>query len=78
MTSLSDRHATAVSDAAFGHDVRQPDGEADPDELRSYLATEFAKWQLPDRIEFVEAIPRTATGKFKKTALRERFVGVAV
>ncbi|HET6865186.1 MAG TPA: long-chain fatty acid--CoA ligase [Solirubrobacteraceae bacterium] len=50
--------------------------DADPDELRSYLATEFAKWQLPDRIEFVEAIPRTATGKFKKTALRERFVGV--
>jgi fatty-acyl-CoA synthase len=51
---------------------------ADPDELRSYLANDFAKWQLPDRIEFVEAIPRTATGKFKKTALRERFVGVAV
>jgi fatty-acyl-CoA synthase len=51
--------------------------DADPDELRSYLANEFAKWQLPDRIEFVEAIPRTATGKFKKIALRERFAGVA-
>jgi fatty-acyl-CoA synthase len=33
-----------------------------------------AKWQLPDRIEFIGAIPRTATGKFKKTALREHFV----
>jgi fatty-acyl-CoA synthase len=51
--------------------------DAQPDELRSYLANEFPKWQLPDRIEFVEAIPRTATGKFKKTALRERFVGIA-
>jgi fatty-acyl-CoA synthase len=47
---------------------------AAPGELREHLAIEFAKWQLPDRIEFVEAIPRTATGKFRKTALRERFV----
>ena len=30
--------------------------------------------QLPDRFEFIDEIPRTATGKFKKTALRERFV----
>jgi acyl-CoA synthetase (AMP-forming)/AMP-acid ligase II len=47
--------------------------EAAPDDLRAHLGTEFAKWQLPDRIEYIEAIPRTATGKFKKTALRERF-----
>jgi fatty-acyl-CoA synthase len=50
--------------------------EAAPDELRAHLGSEFAKWQLPDRIEFIEAIPRTATGKFKKTALRERFAQV--
>jgi fatty-acyl-CoA synthase len=43
-------------------------------ELRDHLSRHFAKWQLPDRFEFVEAIPRTATGKFKKTELRERFV----
>jgi acyl-CoA synthetase (AMP-forming)/AMP-acid ligase II len=48
--------------------------EASPDELREHLSQEFAKWQLPDRIEFIDAIPRTATGKFRKTALRERFV----
>jgi fatty-acyl-CoA synthase len=48
--------------------------EAAPEELREHLRSEFAMWQLPDRIEFIEAIPRTATGKFKKTALRERFV----
>jgi fatty-acyl-CoA synthase len=50
---------------------------ASPEELREHLRSEFAKWQLPDRIEFIEAIPRTATGKFKKTALRERFVAAA-
>jgi fatty-acyl-CoA synthase len=51
--------------------------QASPEELREHLKGEFAKWQLPDRIEFVEAIPRTATGKFKKTALRERFLEAA-
>jgi fatty-acyl-CoA synthase len=48
--------------------------DAAPEDLREHLATKFAKWQLPDRFEFVDEIPRTATGKFKKTALREQFV----
>ena len=43
------------------------------DELREHLAQEFARWQLPDRFEFVEAIPCTATGKFKKSELRNLF-----
>ena len=33
----------------------------------------FAKWQLPDRYELIDAIPRTSTGKFSKLKLRERF-----
>ncbi len=33
----------------------------------------FAKWQLPDRYEFIDAVPRTSTGKFWKMKLRERF-----
>jgi fatty-acyl-CoA synthase len=48
--------------------------EASPDELRDHLAQQFAKWQLPERFEFIDEIPRTATGKFKKIELRERFV----
>jgi fatty-acyl-CoA synthase len=52
--------------------------QATPEELREHLGGEFAKWQLPDRIEFIGAIPRTATGKFKKTELRERFVPTKV
>ena len=50
---------------------------AEPEELREHLAGEYAKWQLPDRFEFVDEIPRTATGKFKKTVLREMFVDAA-
>jgi fatty-acyl-CoA synthase len=37
------------------------------------LASGFAKWQLPDRYEAIDAIPRTSTGKFWKLKLRERF-----
>lgn len=47
--------------------------DASADELREHLAQEFARWQLPDRFEFVQAIPCTATGKFKKSQLRTQF-----
>ncbi len=47
---------------------------ATPDQLREHLSSAFAKWQLPDRFEFIDAIPRTSTGKFWKIKLRERFV----
>jgi fatty-acyl-CoA synthase len=46
---------------------------ASADELREFLAPRFAKWWLPARYEFVEEIPKTAVGKFRKTALREQF-----
>ncbi len=46
---------------------------ATPEELREFLAPQFAKWWLPDAFEFVEEIPKTAVGKFRKTALREQF-----
>jgi fatty-acyl-CoA synthase len=41
--------------------------------LRDWLAARVAKWWLPDRILFVDAIPRTGVGKFLKRELRERF-----
>ena len=44
------------------------------EELREFLATKFAKWQLPDAFVFAKEIPRTSVGKFLKTALREQFV----
>jgi fatty-acyl-CoA synthase len=46
---------------------------ATPEELRAFLAKSFAKWQLPDAFVFIDAIPRTSVGKFKKLALRKQF-----
>jgi len=68
----------AVADERWGERplaavVLAGDADADVEALRAHLAGDFAKWQLPERFEFVEAIPLTATGKFKKTVLRERF-----
>jgi fatty-acyl-CoA synthase len=54
--------------------VLRDGAQAGSEDLRKHLGTVYAKWQLPDRFEFIDEIPRTATGKFKKTALRERFV----
>ena len=58
----------------LGVAVLREGASASPDELREHLSERFAKWQLPDRFEFVDAIPRTATGKFKKSELRQQFV----
>ena len=42
-------------------------------ELRAFLATRFARWQLPDAFVFVEELPHTSTGKLLKSKLREEF-----
>ncbi|HJR18135.1 MAG TPA: long-chain fatty acid--CoA ligase [Actinomycetota bacterium] len=42
--------------------------------VRDHLANSgWAKWQLPDRIEIIEAVPKTSVGKFDKKELRKRF-----
>ena len=37
------------------------------------LGEHFAKWQLPDDVVYVDALPLTATGKVSKLTLREQF-----
>jgi cyclohexanecarboxylate-CoA ligase/acyl-CoA synthetase len=48
-------------------------------ELRRHLHDEhrMAVWKVPERIEVVEALPTTATGKVQKYALREQFAPTA-
>jgi fatty-acyl-CoA synthase len=43
------------------------------EELRQFLASRFAKWQLPEAIVFSNEIPKTSVGKFQKSRLREQF-----
>jgi fatty-acyl-CoA synthase len=53
--------------------VLKPGCTATPEALNAHLADHFAKWQLPDRYEILDTLPRTSTGKFWKLKLRERF-----
>ena len=62
------------SERPLGVVVLRPGQAATPEDLRAFLEPKFAKWWLPDRFEFVDEIPKTAVGKFRKTALREQFV----
>jgi fatty-acyl-CoA synthase len=42
------------------------------EELLSFYEGKLAKWQIPDDVVFVDAIPLGATGKMLKTKLREQ------
>ncbi|NBU24075.1 MAG: fatty-acid--CoA ligase [Gammaproteobacteria bacterium] len=53
--------------------VRKPGVEVTPAELRAFYEGKVAKWQVPDDVVFVDAIPLGATGKMQKSILRERF-----
>ncbi|MDB5943507.1 MAG: Long-chain-fatty-acid--CoA ligase [Ramlibacter sp.] len=56
--------------------VLKPGQAATAQDFNAHLLQHgFAKWQLPDRYEFIDAVPRTSTGKFWKMKLRERFAG---
>ena len=52
-----------------------PAGELWPDktEFDQLLLDHVAKWQLPDAVEFIDALPLTATGKVSKMMLRKHF-----
>ena len=52
------------------------DGEnVDPEELIRYLEPRMAYFMIPRYIEVIDALPKTATGKIQKFALREAGVG---
>jgi fatty-acyl-CoA synthase len=54
--------------------VAKPGYSPQADELAAHLLKMgFAKWQVPDRYEWIASIPRTSTGKFYKLKLREMF-----
>ena len=54
--------------------VAKPGQTPQAEELAAHLLKMgFAKWQVPDRYEWIASVPRTSTGKFYKLKLREMF-----
>ncbi len=52
--------------------VKKPDAHVSREELLAFYEGKTAKWQIPDDVVFVDAIPIGATGKMLKTKLREQ------
>ncbi len=47
--------------------------QAGPEQLAEYLSAKVARWWVPERWAFIDAIPKTSVGKFDKKALRARY-----
>jgi fatty-acyl-CoA synthase len=45
----------------------------DEDAVLDHLRSRVAKWWLPDRVEFIDEVPKTSVGKFDKKVLRKQF-----
>jgi 3-(methylthio)propionyl---CoA ligase len=52
--------------------VKRPGLDVSRDELIKFYEGKTAKWQIPDDVVFVDAIPLGATGKMQKMKLREQ------
>jgi fatty-acyl-CoA synthase len=46
------------------------------EEIHQLLAGTFAKWQLPDTIVYVDALPRTSVGKLDKKTMRDTYADI--
>ena len=77
--AIAEAAVIALADAKWGERplaciVTEPEAQVGDDALQAHLVAHgFARWQLPDRYERLDAIPKTSTGKFWKVKLRERF-----
>jgi 4-coumarate--CoA ligase len=52
--------------------VRQPGNEASAEDIQTALKPRLASYKLPHRVEFIEAIPKSASGKILRRILRDR------
>ncbi len=61
------------SERPFAVVVRKPGAQVDEQALKAWLAERFATWWVPDAMTFVDALPKTGTGKVQKSVLREQY-----
>lgn len=70
--------AIAVPDEKWGERpllviVPKPHSSLDADIVRARIGKGLARWQVPERIEFIDQMPIGPTGKILKKVLRERY-----
>ncbi len=48
-------------------------GSITQSDILGFISPKFAKWQLPDKVLFVDEIPKTSVGKFSKKDVRAKY-----
>jgi acyl-CoA synthetase (AMP-forming)/AMP-acid ligase II len=76
--AVADAAVFAVAHPTLGEDIAaavvlREGASATALELRRFAATKLAAFKVPRRIEFLDRIPRTSTGKVQRSLLVERF-----
>ena len=72
--AVSEAAVVGVVDSKFGQRlkafvVREPGTELTADEVRDYVKSNLARFKVPREVEFIERLPRNATGKVMKREL---------
>jgi len=52
--------------------VRKPGAEVGDEQLKAFVKEKLAPYKYPRAIEFIDELPKTATGKIQRFRLRER------
>lgn len=58
--------------------VRNETATATAEELLVFVGQALPKWKVPDRISFLDSMPRTSVGKYSKVQLRAQFEDVVL
>ncbi|MGE4567390.1 MAG: long-chain fatty acid--CoA ligase [Acidimicrobiales bacterium] len=70
--------STKWGERAMACVVAAEGAELSSDDILTWLDGRVPKWWTPDRVEFIDEVPKTSVGKFSKKTLRERFADVVV
>ena len=68
-------HLADLGEAVAAAVVLEADAGFEAEQLVEALTPLLARFKLPRRIEFVQALPRNAMGKVQKNLLRETYGG---